>query len=361
MDDDFSKFEQRKRDHIQLALNPIHQTEAHNQFDDYQLIHEAIPDLDFAEIDLSTHSLGRLRRKPFFVSSMTAGHIHAEKINANLWEACQSMGWVMGVGSQRRELSDQYASQEWLRLRQRFPDASVMANLGIAQLINTSMNQLKELVSNLKAQAFIVHCNPLQELIQPEGNTNFKGSWRALEEFLCAIDVPVVVKETGCGFSTKTLQRLNDLGVHAIDVSGLGGTHWGRIEGSRAVEDKIRYQAAQTFANWGISTASVLDSAQGLLLQTEIWASGGIRHGLDAAKSIALGASQVGIAKPILAAALESTEKVIEVMQIYEYELRVAMFCTGSCNIQELKKQSLMMLNKGHNYEKRAHKLAGVF
>lgn len=361
MADDFSKFEQRKKDHIQLALDPIHQTVAHNRFDDYQLIHEAIPDMNFSEIDLSTRSLGRLRRKPFFVSSMTAGHQHAEKINAHLLEACQIMGWAMGVGSQRRELTDKNGAKEWQHLRQRFPDASVMANLGIAQIIDTPMAKLKELVVNLKAQAFIVHCNPLQEVIQPEGTTNFKGAWQALENLLCAIDVPVVVKETGCGFAQKTLQHLNDIGVHAIDVGGLGGTHWGRIEGSRATEDPIRYAAAKTFANWGIPTASVLDSARDLLLQTELWASGGIRHGLDAAKAIALGASQVGIAKPILAAALESVEKVVEVMAIYEYELRVAMFCTGSSNIQALKKQSLMMLDKGHNYDKRSHDLAGIF
>ncbi len=361
MDEDFSHFEQRKKDHIQLALDPIHQTDAYNLFDDYQLVHEAIPDINFSEIDLTSYSLGQLRRKPFFVSSMTAGHEHAPKINKNLLAACQQNGWAMGVGSQRRELTDPHARQEWQALRTQFPDVFVMANLGMAQLIETPLTKLKELVGNLNAQAFIVHCNPLQEVIQPEGTTNFKGAWQALESLICGLDIPVVVKETGCGFSAKTLQRLNDMGVHAIDVSGLGGTHWGRIEGSRAINDPIRSRAAQTFANWGMATASVIQEARGMLLQTEIWASGGIRHGLDAAKALALGATQVGVAKPILAAALESSEKVTEVMNIFEYELSVAMFCTGSVNIQSLRQQSLMMLKKGQNYEKKSHQLAGIF
>lgn len=347
MDEVISDFEQRKKDHIELALNPIHQADAYNFFDDYHLIHDAIPDINFSDIDLSTHSLGYLRPTPFFVSSMTAGHQHAKTINGHLLAACQQRGWAMGVGSQRRELFDKDAASEWQFLRATYPDVMVMANIGIAQLIETPMANLKSLIANLRAQAFIVHCNPLQEVIQPEGTTSFKGSWKALEHFVSKIGVPVVVKETGCGFSAKTLQRLNDIGVHAIDVSGMGGTHWGRIEGSRAKHDVLRSHAALTFANWGISTVNVLNQAKTMFLQAEIWGSGGIRHGLDAAKAIALGANQVGIAKPILACALESAEKVQEKMKIFEYELKVAMFCTGSQNIPALKQQSLMMLEKG--------------
>lgn len=349
MDEAISHFEQRKKDHIELALNPIHQAEAYNFFDDYQLIHEAIPDINFSDIDLSTHSLGYLRATPFFISSMTAGHQHAKTINGHLLAACQQSGWAMGVGSQRRELFDKDAALEWQWLRASYPDVMVMANIGISQLIETPVAKLKSLISNLNAQAFIVHCNPLQEVIQPEGTTDFKGSWQALAHFVNYIGVPVVVKETGCGFSEKTLQRLNDMGVHAIDVSGMGGTHWGRIEGSRAGHDLLRSQAAMTFANWGISTVHVLKQVKSMFLQAEIWGSGGIRHGLDAAKALALGATQVGIAKPILACALESAEKVQEKMKIFEYELKVAMFCTGSQNISILKQQSLMMSEKGSN------------
>ena len=341
MDEDFTEFEQRKRDHIHLALDEAHQTSADNSFDSFSLVHNAIPDINLAEIDITTYSLGHLRRKPFFVSSMTAGHEHAEKINKNLLMACQQNGWAMGVGSQRRELTDDNARAEWLVLRREYTDVFVMANLGIAQLITTPMAKLSELAENVSAQAFIVHCNPLQEAIQLEGTTNFKGAWAALEKLINKLPIPIVVKETGCGFSTENLQRLNDIGVHAIDVSGLGGTHWGRIEGARAVCDPVRARAALTFANWGLSSARVLSQASKMILNSEIWGSGGIRHGLDAAKALALGATQVGVAKPLLAAALESHEKVIEIMNIFEYELTVAMFCTGSVNIKALRQKSV--------------------
>jgi len=342
---DLKLFEQRKQEHIQLALDPKHQTEVKNCFDDFDLVHEAIPDLNFNDIDLRTRSLGHSKRTPFFISSMTAGHADAQKINNNLMAACQETGWAMGVGSQRRELFDS-TSFEWPLLRKAYPAVSMMANIGIAQLIETPLTQLKKLVEVIQAEAFIVHCNPLQELIQPEGNVDFQGSWKAIEELVQKIQIPVVVKETGCGFSMKTLARLNQLGVHAIDVAGLGGTHWGRIEGSRALHYPQRARAAETFSNWGVSTANVLHQAKDLFLQAELWGSGGIRHGLDAAKAIRLGACQIGIARPVLAAALLDELAVIEVMRTYEYELKIAMFCTDSPSLKVLKQRPICFLSK---------------
>lgn len=341
MTDDFSDFEQRKRDHIALALDPIHQTESENGFDAFRFQHEAIPDINFTDIEIKTQSLGGMRQSPFFISSMTAGHFDAAKINAHLLAACEQTGWAMGVGSQRRELSDAKAGLEWKNLRKTYPNVFLMANLGLAQLVHTPILNIQKLIDNLQASAFIVHCNPLQECIQPEGTTNFKGSWQALEHLVRELHVPVVVKETGSGFSKLTMQRLNGIGVHAIDVSGMGGTHWGRIEGSRAKNDWIREQASITFKNWGISTALILFQAQQMILSSEIWGSGGIRHGLDAAKALVLGASMVGIAKPILKAALEGPDSVLQVMRHYEYDLKVAMFCTGVGSIQALKQQKL--------------------
>lgn len=341
MTDDFSGFEQRKKDHIVLALDPVHQTESENSFDVFRFHHEAIPDINFRDIDIKTQSLGVIRQSPFFISSMTAGHLEAVKINAHLLEACEQTGWAMGVGSQRRELDDDRAALEWKALRKACPNVFLMANLGLAQLITTSMKTLHQLVENLGASAFIVHCNPLQECIQPEGTTDFKGSWQAIENLVRELDIPVVVKETGSGFSKVTMQRLNGIGVHAIDVSGMGGTHWGRIEGARAKHDWLREQASITFKNWGMSTAFILQQAHQMILSSEIWASGGVRHGLDAAKAMVLGASMVGIAKPILKAALEGPKEVLQVMRHYEYDLKVAMFCTGVASIQALKQQPL--------------------
>ena len=341
MTDNFSGFEQLKKDHIALALDPIHQTDHENGFDVFRFQHEAIPDINFADIEIKTQSLGSMRQSPFFISSMTAGHLDAAKINAHLLEACQQTGWAMGVGSQRRELTDVKAGVEWNSLRKAYPNVFLMANLGLAQLIDTPLSSIQKLVDNLDASAFIVHCNPLQECIQPEGTTNFKGAWQALEALVRELHIPIVVKETGSGFSKLTMQRLNGIGIHAIDVSGMGGTHWGRIEGSRAKHDWIREQASMTFKNWGMSTAFILQQAQQMILTAEIWGSGGIRHGLDAAKALVLGASMVGIAKPVLKAALEGPQAVFQVMRHYEYDLKVTMFCTGVASIQALKQQQL--------------------
>lgn len=337
MDLNYSAFEQRKRDHIQLSLDPSHQTYDYNCFDHYTLLHEAIPDGNFADTDILMDSFAGNWSKPFFISSMTAGHEHAAKINRHLMAACAQKDWAMGVGSQRRELDDLDAGREWKSLRRDYPHVMMMANLGLAQLITTPLDKLKRLVDNIQAQAFIVHCNPLQEVIQPEGTPNFQGSWAAIAAFVEQIDIPVIVKETGCGFSNRTLQRLNDLGVYAIDVSGMGGTHWGRIEGTRALGHDVLTRTATTFANWGIPTAHVLANAKNLVLKAQLWGSGGIRHGLDAAKAIAMGALRIGIAQPVLKAALENELQVLKVMDMFEYELKVAMFCTGCQNLRALR------------------------
>jgi isopentenyl-diphosphate delta-isomerase len=340
MSDDYSQFEKRKQDHIELALMPANQADELNTFDSVSLIHEALPDLDFSEISIIGERFGCEVDKPFIVGSMTAGHRNAANINRHLISACANSGWAMGVGSQRRELTDEKAAFEWQSLRHDYPQVSLFSNLGIAQLISTPLAQIQRLIDVLQADALIIHCNPLQECIQPEGTPSFKGSWRALADLVRALSLPVVVKETGCGFSRQTLARLNDMGVTAVDVSGLGGTHWGRIEGHRAVHEPLRHKASTTFRNWGINTVQSVCSAAALKPTFEIWGSGGVRNGLDAAKLFALGASTVGFAKPLLNAALNSIEDVLAVMASIEYELKVAMFCTGSRVLTDLKEKA---------------------
>ncbi|KTD33406.1 isopentenyl pyrophosphate isomerase [Legionella nautarum] len=340
MQDDYSQFEKRKQDHIELALMPANQTSEFNVLDQFTLAHEALPDLDFAEISITSQRFGREVCSPFFVSSMTAGHRGAVNINRNLIEACAKSGWAMGVGSQRRELTDSQAATEWHELRRDFPKVSLFSNLGIAQLITTPLPQIQNLIEALQAEALIIHCNPLQEAIQPEGTPQFKGCWDALAKLVKQLDRPVIVKETGCGFSSNTLQRLNDIGVAAVDVSGLGGTHWGRIEGHRAGEGSIKQRTAVSFRNWGIDTMQTVIHAVSLNPRFEVWGSGGVRNGLDAAKLFALGTTSVGFAKPMLDAALENAHAVHELMKLIEYELKVAMFCTGSRILSELKEKA---------------------
>ncbi|QRN02896.1 type 2 isopentenyl-diphosphate Delta-isomerase [Legionella sp. MW5194] len=337
MQNRYSQFEKRKQDHIELALMPCNQTDEMNDLDSIHLVHEALPDLDFADISLQGIRFGEPVSTPFLVSSMTAGHHDAARINRCLIAACADKGWAMGVGSQRRELMDDEAAFEWLPLRRDYPQVALMSNIGIAQLIDTPVKRIQQLTEALEARALIVHCNPLQEVIQPEGTPQFKGCWQAIERVVAALPIPVVIKETGCGFSASTLTRLNNLGIAAVDVSGLGGTHWGRIEGHRAADSPKRQQAAKTFANWGITTVASVRQAAALNPHYELWGSGGVRHGLDAARLIALGASTVGFAKPMLEVALKGVEQVVERMTTIEYELKVAMFCTGSLHLSDLK------------------------
>ncbi len=339
MSDDYKQFEARKASHITLALMHQNQASEFNRLDSVCLTHEALPDLDFASLDISSTRFGKRVEKPFLVSSMTAGHEQALTLNRYLMAACAEQGWAMGVGSQRRELTDSSASKEWAILRRDYPEVDLYGNLGIAQLITSPVDEVLKLVDNLQASAFIIHCNALQECIQPEGTPQFQGGLEALELFTKASSVPVIVKETGCGFSKETLKRLNQIGIAAVDVSGLGGTHWGRIEGHRAADVPVRQQAAETFRNWGIDTVQSVQNAVEVSRSFEVWGSGGVRHGLDAAKLFALGATTVGFAKPMLKAALGSIEEVVYVMETIEYELRVALFCTGSAHLHELKEK----------------------
>ncbi|KGP62582.1 isopentenyl pyrophosphate isomerase [Legionella norrlandica] len=340
MQNEYSQFEQRKRDHIELALMPVNQCIELNPFDHFSLVHEALPNLNFKDISIKSHRFKNSVEKPFIISSMTAGHANALAINHRLMEACSESKWAMGVGSQRRELTDKKAAFEWSPLRRDFPKVSLFSNLGIAQLINTPIPEIQRLIDALHADALIIHCNPLQECIQPEGTTDFQGCWTALEKLVKNLPSPVIIKETGCGFSKNTLIRLNNIGVAAVDVSGVGGTHWGRIEGHRAANDPVRQKTADTFRNWGIDTLQSIRNAVSINPSFEIWGSGGVRNGLDAAKLFALGATTAGFAKPMLEAALDSTEQVLNKMNAIEYELRTAMFCTGSLVLDDLKEKA---------------------
>ena len=337
MSDEYRQFEKRKQDHIELALMDVNQANELNTLERVSLIHEALPDINFSDLSIEGVRFGAVVTKPFMVGSMTAGHVDAAQINRHLISACAESGWAMGVGSQRRELTDKTAAFEWHSLRRDYPDVSLFSNLGVAQLITTPIAELQRLAAVLQAEAFIIHCNPLQECIQPEGTPSFKGCWHALAALVKSLSLPIIVKETGCGFSRSTLARLNDIGVAAVDMSGLGGTHWGRIEGHRAVDEPLRHKASATFRNWGIDTVQSVQNACSLTPNFEVWGSGGVRHGLDAAKLFALGASTVSFAKPMLKAALLSTEAVLAVMSSIEYELKVAMFCTGSHVLNDLR------------------------
>ncbi len=330
------QFEKRKQDHIQLSLSPKNQAVGEAGFDRVELIHEALPDLDFKDIRTQSFSLNLKTKTPFLISSMTAGHAASTDLNATLARAAETFGWRMGVGSQRKELNDEEAALEWQAIRKRAPKVILFGNLGLAQLIRTKVSSVERLVDSLEASGMIIHLNSLQECLQPEGTPSFKGGVKALAELAEKLSVPVIVKETGCGFSRTTLKKLRGLKLGAVDVSGFGGTHWGRIEGDRNKADSVRREVAETFANWGIATVDSLNEAVSMKKDFEVWASGGVRTGLDAAKLLAMGATTVGFAMPILEAALQGENELHRKMAVVEYELRTAMFCTGCADLEQL-------------------------
>lgn len=332
-------FESRKRDHLELALRAQNQTVHLNELDKVELVHEALPDLNFDEIDTRASVFGEILSHPFFVSSMTAGHTNAIELNTRIAQACEARGWAMGVGSQRRQLFDREARQEWAQVRTQAPSVMLFGNIGVSQLIQTPTEKIQELVDSLEAKAMIVHLNPLQECLQPEGTPQFSGGLKAIERLSHTLDCPIVVKETGCGMSYSTMKRLADVGVSVIDVSGAGGTHWGRIEGQRSEKNSKLALTAETFKDWGISTLRSVLEAQQLSSQYDIaiWASGGVRNGLDAAKLLSVGAKMVGFAKLVLEKAMISQEALNTWMDCIENELRVSMFCTNSRDLKSLK------------------------
>lgn len=334
-------FEERKRDHIDISLSSQSQSLVAGGLDAIELVHEALPDLNFSEISLKTSALNLEIDSPIFVSSMTLGHAKAAKVNDVLASVCQQKNMLMGVGSQRRQLEDPEAKNECLVLRQKFPKLKVMGNLGLAQVITTPIREIQSLVDSLQAQAMIIHTNPLQECIQPEGTPEFRDGLQAIEKICRELSVPVILKETGCGFSASTLDRLKDVGLAAIDVSGRGGTHWGRVEAKRLTQKQIQYSSGQVFEDWGISTTESLLMAREIPMKAKIWASGGVRSGLDVAKLLAMGAQMVGVAQPMLAAAMEGVETLSNYIDQLHYELKVALFCTGCGTVDELQRGEL--------------------
>lgn len=340
-----SLFEKRKREHISLSLSEDSLALEKSGLHRISLIHEALPDLDFQAVSLQQTSLGLNLKTPFYVSSMTGGWQGAESLNLLLAQACERRGWAMGVGSQRRQLMEISQDKECQNIRKACPRLILFGNIGLSQVIATPPKEIQRLADTLEAQAMIVHLNPLQEVIQKEGTPQFKGGLKALERLLKELSLPLIVKETGCGFYKHTLDRLTGLGLAAVDISGMGGTHWGRIEGKRFSKEESFHGIGETFSKWGISTLESLLYAKEKERDYELWASGGMETGLDGAKALALGASCVGFGRSMLKAATEGEEVLDRTMARIEQELKISLFCTGSATIEDLQRGKKWKLN----------------
>ncbi|MEP7010848.1 MAG: type 2 isopentenyl-diphosphate Delta-isomerase [Acidobacteriota bacterium] len=331
----------RKAEHIRLALETRMQVEA-SAFDDYRFGHEALPELDFDAIDLSTEFLGRTLKAPLLISSMTGGTEIAARINRNLAIAAEATGVAIGLGSQRKALEDPSKADSF-RVRDLAPSVPLLANLGAVQLnYGIGLDECRRAVEMIGADALVFHLNPLQEAIQPEGQRNFAGLLDRMAAVAQKIEVPVIVKEVGSGLSEATGWALSSRGFTILDTAGVGGTSWARIEAARASDLDL----GELFADWGVRTPESI-AALARIGGLTILGSGGIRHGLDVAKALALGARLAGMAYRFLAAATESPERVIERIERTIRELKIAMLCLGARTPADLARVRLERRNGG--------------
>jgi isopentenyl-diphosphate delta-isomerase len=327
----------RKSDHIRINLEEDVSSRITTGLERYRFVHNALPELNLPEIDLGVEIFGKKLKAPLLISSMTGGSKEAAQINQRLAEAAQAEGVAMGLGSQRAAIEDKRLVTTY-RVRNVAPDILLFANLGAVQLnYGYGLDHLQRAVEMAEADAIMLHLNPLQEAVQPEGDTNFSGLLQKIEIMCKQLPVPVVIKEVGWGISAETAKQLARAGVQAIDVAGAGGTSWTQVEMHRATnESQARLAAA--FADWGISTSDSIVYIREALRTMRIFASGGLRTGQDIAKCIALGAELGGMASPYLKAAAKSTEAVLETIREVAMELRVTMFAAGAASIPDLQR-----------------------
>lgn len=325
----------RKSDHIRINLDENVRSGVTNGFEKYFFIHNALPELDLKDVDVSLEFLGKPLRLPLLISSMTGGAQESEKINRNLALAAQETGIAMGLGSMRAALEDQKASSSFI-VRQYAPDILLFANLGAIQLnYGYGVKECRQAVEKVNADGLILHLNPLQEALQPEGQTNFAGILGKIEQVCREIEVPVIVKEVGWGISEAVARKLKNAGVAAVDVAGAGGTSWSQVEMYRS-RSEADARISSHFVQWGIPTAESIQMVRRYVEGLPIIASGGLTNGIELAKSIALGAMLGGMAGRFLKAAVISEEAVVDLVMEMKRELMVSMFACGAGNLKAL-------------------------
>jgi isopentenyl-diphosphate delta-isomerase len=327
-----SEIRRRKDAHLELCVEAEVESRRSTLLDQVHLLHEALPELSLHEVDLSVELFGRPLQAPVVISGMTGGSERAAALNRDLASAAQKLGLGMGVGSQRAMLADPSCAASF-RVRDVAPDILLLANLGAVQARETGPDGVAGLVDAIGADALCVHLNAAQELTQDEGDRDFRGCLEALGRLARELPVPVVAKETGCGFAPGTLARLRDAGIATVDVAGAGGTSWPGVEGLRGSARQRALGAA--LREWGIPTAPAVLYARRAGLAAI--ASGGIRSPGDAIAALALGAGAVALALPFLRAhAARGLEGVIEAGRDLCEGLRALMLLTGTRRVRDL-------------------------
>lgn len=329
--------DRRKAEHIDICL---HQDVAGKGittgFEQYRFLHEALPEMNFEDISLAASFLSKNLRAPFLISSMTGGTEQAADINRHLAEAAEARGWAMGLGSTRIALEKQEYAHTF-QVRKHAPSIPLIANLGAVQLnYGYDYTHCQRIIDLTEADALVLHLNSLQEVFQNNGDTNFKGLLKKIEQVCQHLDVPVGVKEVGWGIHGELARKLFQAGISFVDVAGAGGTSWSQVEKHRS-DQSVKIKAAEAFADWGISTAEAILDVRRANPKGIVIASGGMRNGVEAAKAIALGADLVGFGRSILKEATLSTEALIQAFERIELELQIAMFGIGAGSLNELK------------------------
>ncbi len=333
--------ENRKREHIETVLTEnVAAKGVTSGFERYAFEHVALPELDLDAIDLSCELFGKRLDAPLLISSMTGGAARARDINLRLAAAAQAFGIAMAVGSQRAALENDDLAETY-QVRAVAPDVLLFANFGAVQLnYGFGIDEARRAVEMIEADALFLHLNPLQEAVQPEGDRNWRGLYDKIESLARDLSVPVAVKEIGNGISAAVARRLADCGVAAIDIAGAGGTSWSEVEAHRQ-PDPLTREIAHHFAGWGIPTAIAVMEARRAVPDMPIFASGGVRSGIDVAKAVRLGAALVGIAQPMLGDAAGPENTVSARLKSLVTELKICAFCTGSGDLDALRRAAL--------------------
>jgi len=331
--------ESRKFDHIRICLEKEVESKVKSGFEDIRLVHRALPQVDLNDIQLEVDFLGKKLSSPLVIAAMTGGHEKALRINKNLARAAEEQGIAIGVGSQRAAIEDKRLEYTYRVVREEAPSAFIIANLGVVQFCKGyTIKEAERAVEMIEADAIALHLNPLQEAVQQEGDLNFTYCLEVIEELSSKLSVPVIVKETGAGIAREEAKLIEKAGASAIDIGGLGGTSFAAVESYRIEDGKI----AETFWDWGIPTAASLAECASAV-SIPLIATGGLRSGVDAAKAIAMGASLAGFALPLLEPAVRSYKDVAAKIEEIKEELKIAMFLTGSRDVEELKKATFVL------------------
>ena len=333
---DSNQIGDRKIDHIALALKESHQSSRGAGFDRLRFEPNPLPEMALEEINHSCQFLSQSVAAPIMIGAMTGGCENGELINRHLAEAAQACKIPMALGSQRAALEQGTAQNARLWA----PKAILLGNLGATQLQQQGLDLARRAVDAIQADALVVHLNPLQELVQPNGDRDWNMVLEAIENTVAKLEVPVIVKEVGAGIGPGAAKKLAEAGVSYIEVAGRGGTSWASIELDRNPCERER-RVAEPFIDWGMDTVELLPAVHSACPTLNLIGAGGVRHGLDIARCIRLGAQMAALAQPFLAPALDSTEAVVEQITILQDQLRWAMFLTGSRNLVDLRSAAL--------------------